>query len=125
VPAEIWEFADPRHRRAELTGFTAQALDGAVGTVRRTTHAHEASFLAVERAGRDALVVPAGLVERVDDERRVVYLDRTVEELEAAPDLDADSPPSRADVLRLVEHYGPRSPRSLGVGLRKVSRLPN
>jgi hypothetical protein len=123
MPAEIWEFADARHRSVELAGLAVEALDGPVGTVRRTVRAPEASFLAVDRAGREPLVVPAGLVERVDERR--VYLDRTLDELEAAPAIDADAEPSRAEVLRLAEHYGTRSPRSLGVGLRKVLRLPS
>jgi hypothetical protein len=123
VPAEIWEFADPRHRRIQLVGLAVEALDAPLGRVTDASHGHEASYLVVERRRREALVVPAGLVERVDERESVVYLDRTNAELDGAPVLAADREPTREQILRLAGYYGPRSPRSLGVGRRKVSRL--
>src|SRR5687768_3192598 len=91
---DIWTYhSQPGIIGADLVGFHVEATDGGIGKI------DEAS----EEAGRNVLVVdtgpwifgkkvliPAGIVERVDLDGETVYVNRTKDEIKSAPEFDHD-----------------------------------
>jgi hypothetical protein len=71
---------------ADLTGYTVVAVDGDVGHVEASYDSRPA-YLEVDIAsffGR-AVMLPAGLVERIDSTEKKVYVDRTRDQIKEAP----------------------------------------
>jgi hypothetical protein len=92
--AEVWTFrSGPEPDLDSLTGYEVEATDGGVGKVDSATADTIGSYLIVDTGkwifGRKVLL-PAGVVERVDTDEQKVYVDRTQEEIKNAPEFDAD-----------------------------------
>ena len=77
----------------DLTGFTVEANDGSIGKVDESTADTGKSHIVVDTGpwifGRK-VILPAQTIERIDLENRVVYVDRTKEEIKNAPEFDAE-----------------------------------
>src|SRR5215218_8595839 len=90
---DLWTFPDTVGR-LDLTGFGVEAVDGSIGKVDEATHDVGESYLVVDTGmwifGHKVLL-PAGLVERVDRDEEKVYVDRTKDEIENAPEFDKDN----------------------------------
>ncbi len=75
----------------DLTGYSVAAVDGDIGHVDEATNELlGASYLVVDTGpwnGRTVLL-PAGVVERIDTAEKKVYLDRTKDQIKAAPEYD-------------------------------------
>jgi hypothetical protein len=113
---EMWVFGidsgigtDPT-RGVDVTGFGVEALDGSIGKVDEATYEENAHGLVVDTGpwifGKK-VVLPAGVIERVDAEEEKVYVSRTKDQIKDSPkfgevDLDADA---RGQV---GDYYGPR-----------------
>jgi hypothetical protein len=70
----------------DLTGYTVVAVDGDIGHVEASYDSRPA-YLEVDIAsffGR-AVMLPAGLVERIDSTEKKVYVDRTRDQIKEAP----------------------------------------
>jgi hypothetical protein len=92
--ADIWTFhSQPGIVPTDLVGFHVEATDGGIGKI------DEAS----EEAGRNVLVVdtgpwifgkkvliPAGIVDRIDLDGETVYVSRAKDEIKNAPEFDHD-----------------------------------
>ncbi|MCX5119857.1 PRC-barrel domain-containing protein [Micromonospora sp. NBC_00362] len=78
----------------DLVGYQVQASDGRIGTIDETSDEADAGHLVVDTGpwifGQKVLL-PAGTVERVDHQERVVHVDRTRQEIKDAPPFDPDS----------------------------------
>jgi hypothetical protein len=75
----------------DLTGYTIAAADGDIGKVDSATYETGASYLIVDTGpwifGRKVML-PAGVVERIDTVDEKVYVDRTKDQIKAAPEYD-------------------------------------
>ncbi|MEK8108959.1 hypothetical protein NKG94_37260 [Micromonospora sp. M12] len=75
-------------------GYQVQASDGRVGSIDETSDEADAGYLVVDTGpwifGQKVLL-PAGTVDRVDHQERVVHVDRTRQEIKHAPPFDPDS----------------------------------
>lgn len=74
----------------DLTGYTVVAVDGDLGHVEAEYDGRPA-YLEVDVGSwlvGHQLMLPAGLVERIDAAQRKVYVDRTKDQIEHAPRLD-------------------------------------
>ena len=75
----------------DLTGYSIAAVDGDIGHVGEATYELGSSYLVVVTGawifGRKVLL-PAGVVERIDTVEQKVYLDRTKDQIKAAPEYD-------------------------------------
>jgi hypothetical protein len=97
--------------RMDLTGFEVEAADGSIGKVDETTNDVGESYLVVDTGvwifGKKVLL-PAGLVERVDREEEKLWINRTKDEIENAPEFDKDT--YRGDEYRSAVggYYGSR-----------------
>ena len=77
---------------ADLTGYSVAAVDGDIGHVDEATNELlGSSYLVVDTGpwifGRKVLLA-AGVVERIDTVQHKVYVDRTKDQIKAAPEYD-------------------------------------
>ena len=89
---------------ADLTGYSVEAVDGDIGHVDDATYEVGSSYLVVRTGpwifGRKVLL-PAGVVERIDTVEKKVYVDRTKDQIKAAPEYD-----QTVDDAQYREHLG-------------------
>ncbi|MFD3504199.1 PRC-barrel domain containing protein [Streptomyces sp. NPDC058676] len=77
----------------DLTGFKVEATDGSIGKVDKHSEDVGAAYLVVDTGtwifGKEVLV-PAGIVVRVDPQEKKVFVDRTKEQIKSAPGFDKE-----------------------------------
>lgn len=92
----------------ELTGFKITATDGDIGHVDAATYETGSAGLVVDTGpwifGRKVLL-PAGVVERVDVEGRRIYVDHTKDQIKDAPEYDPDEGLDEDYRARLGAYY--------------------
>jgi len=80
--------------RLDLKGFQVEATDGSIGKVKEFTNEAGESYLLVETGvwifGKTVLL-PAGLVERVDRDEEKLYVAAAKDEIKGAPEFDDDA----------------------------------
>jgi len=75
----------------ELAGYSVEASDGSIGTVMTATYEAAESYLVVDTGTwllSKKVVLPAGVVDRVDREGQQVFVDRTKDQIKGAPEFD-------------------------------------
>ena len=89
---ELWTFRTQSVLGMDLTGFTVEAIDGKIGKVDEATYEVGGSYLIVDTGpwifGNKKVVLPAGIVERIDDKTGTVFVNRPKEEIVNAPEYD-------------------------------------
>jgi hypothetical protein len=93
---EVWSFRDEALARIDLHGYEVQARDGAVGRIVQAMEGTAGGYLIIDPGvampfGRQ-LLVPAGLVERVDVDDRRVFVGAERREITNAPEYDPQRP---------------------------------
>ncbi len=77
-------------RNLDLTGFSVEATDGGIGKVDEATYETSRSYIVVDTGpwifGKKVLL-PAGVVQRVDLDSETVFVNRTKDEIKNAPEL--------------------------------------
>jgi hypothetical protein len=95
----------------DLTEFSAEATDGEVGKIDEATYEMGGSFIVVDTGpvvlGKKVMI-PAGLVRTVDDVAQKVHVDLTKDEIENAPELDAERVRDEGYRAELGRYYGER-----------------
>ena len=108
----LWTYPDTVGR-LDLTGFEVAAVDGDIGKIDEATHDVDASYFVVDTGmwifGKKVLL-PAGLIDRVDRDDEKVYVDRTKEEIENAPEFEAEDDSA---AIALAEHWSDGAPMEL------------
>jgi hypothetical protein len=104
-----WAYrADVAASGSTLVGYQVAATDGTIGTVDEASHEVNASYLVVDTGpwifGRKVLL-PAGTVESVDVEARKLYVDRSRDEIEKAPEHDPSGYAEQEYRLALADYY--------------------
>ncbi|GAB3153824.1 hypothetical protein GCM10027290_47340 [Micromonospora sonneratiae] len=93
----------------DLTGYKAVATDGGIGKIDSASHDVDGSYLVVDTGpwifGKKVML-PAGVVNRVDHDDEKVYLDRSKDQIKAAPEYDEISHADPAYRDRLGGYYG-------------------
>ena len=96
---------------ADLTGYKIAATDGDIGKVDRATYETGQASIVVDTGpwifGRKVML-PAGVVERIDHEDRKVYVDLNKDEIKDAPEFDPDTGDDADYRNRLGTYYGDR-----------------
>ena len=75
---------------ADLSGFGVEALDGRIGIVEQATQTPRRSYMVVDFhpwISGSKVLLPAGLIDRIDADTRTVHVDRTKGEIKGAPEL--------------------------------------
>ena len=112
--AMLWAFPGNVTDR-QLDGFEVQAQDGTIGTVDKATYDVGASYIVVDTGpwifGKRVLL-PAGMIQRVDRAAGIVHIGRTREEIRSAPEFEAGDV-TDAYRQRIGAYYGPGAPAPL------------
>src|SRR4029453_15392131 len=110
---ELWTYREPSIGTMDLTGFDVEAVDGSIGKVDEGTNEVGASYIVVDTGpwifGKKVML-PAGVVDRVDTDEQKVYANRTKDEIKNAPELDESQHPDEPYREELGGYYGPGGP---------------
>jgi hypothetical protein len=75
----------------DITGYKVEAIDGSIGKIDEASNEVGDSYLIVDTGpwifGKKVML-PAGVVQRVDTEDKKVYVNRTKEQIKNAPEFD-------------------------------------
>ena len=109
---DLWAYRDTTWRGTALVGLEVEATDGSIGKVDEATDDSGGSWIVVDTGtwivGKKVLL-PAGVVERVDLDEEKVYVNRSKDEIKDAPAYDdarRDNDSYRAEIS---DYYGARS----------------
>jgi hypothetical protein len=93
----------------DLTGFDVEAVDGGIGKVDEATYETSRSYIVVDTGpwifGKKVLL-PAGVIERVDLDSQTIFVNRTKDEIKNAPELDEMTYRDEGYRTRLGDYYG-------------------
>ncbi len=113
MTVEIWSFTvesgvDPT-AQTDLTGFKVEALDGSIGKIDEATYETGSSQIVVDTGpwilGKK-VVLPAGVIQRVDPNDEVVFVERTKEQIKDSPKFGDDTT-AQADREAIGTYYSP------------------
>jgi hypothetical protein len=91
---EIWVYSGSGWGPTmDLTGYKVEALDGSIGKIDRATYETTGSYVVVDTGpwifGKKVLL-PAGVIDRVDADDEKVFVNRTKDQVKDAPEFDED-----------------------------------
>jgi len=115
----LWDYGDEAFG-ADLTGYSVEATDGGIGKVDEATSDVGSSYVVVDTGpwifGKKVML-PAGVIDRVDRDDEKVYVNRSKDEIKDSPPFDDTQ--YRDDAYRdeVGTYYG-------GVGM-SGARLPS
>ena len=107
---DIWAYREQSLGSRDLAGYSVEALDGGIGKIDEASNDVGASFVVVDTGpwifGKKVML-PAGVISRVDSDEKKVFVNRTKDQIKNAPEFDADR--YRDDNYRgqLGTYYGP------------------
>ena len=94
----------------DLVGYKIAAIDGDIGKVDDATYDTDKATLVVDTGPwilGHKVMLPAGVVERIDHEERKVFVDRTKDQIKHAPDYDDSADDAGTNSRdRLGGYYG-------------------
>jgi hypothetical protein len=77
--------------RMDLAGYSVEATDGGIGKVDEATYETSRSYIVVDTGpwifGKKVLL-PAGVIERVDMDSETIFVSRTKDDIKSAPEFD-------------------------------------
>ena len=94
---DVWTYRDAGTlgtdvgRGVDLTGFSVEATDGGIGKIDEATYDVGSSYIVVDTGPwifGTKVVLPAGVVHRVDLDTETVYVNRSKDEIKNAPEYD-------------------------------------
>jgi hypothetical protein len=112
--SELWVYSEVETLQgADLADFEVEAIDGGIGKVDEATNEASASYLVIDTGpwifGKKVLV-PAGIVDRVDLDEQKVYVNRTKDEIKSAPEFDPSRYREETYRDELGSYYGESGP---------------
>ena len=88
---DIWTYGDTVTAPPNIDGHEVEAIDGSIGKVDEATNEVGGSYVVVDTGpwifGKKVLL-PAGVIDRIDSEDEKIYVNRTKDEIENAPEFD-------------------------------------
>ena len=112
---EIWTYRAEHEvgadvaRGVDLTGFAVEALDGRIGTIDEATYDTGRSYVVVDTGPwifGSKVVLPAGVIDRIDLDEECVYANRTKDEIKESPPYEEGAYRGDAYRDRLSSYYG-------------------
>jgi hypothetical protein len=92
----------------ELVGFDVEATDGSIGDVLDVHRAPGESYLIVSTGGTilsKRVLIPAGLVERVDRDGKTVHVNRSTDDIKNGPEFDEERFREESYRTELSDYY--------------------
>jgi hypothetical protein len=111
----MWNYrtADESRSTVDVTGFGVEAIDGSIGKVDAASYETDSSLIVVDTGpwifGKKVML-PAGVVDRIDYDDEKVYVHRTKDEIKHAPEYDDTLSADMSYRARLQSYYGPDGP---------------
>jgi hypothetical protein len=107
---EIWTFeTQPNVKPADLVGYKVEALDGSIGKIDRASADAGSSSIVVDTGpwifGKKVML-PAGVLERIDPDEKQVYVNRTKDQIKGAPEFDESRETDQRYRDELGGYYG-------------------
>jgi hypothetical protein len=97
-------------RGIDVVGYSVEAVDGGIGKVDEASHDVGSSYLVVDTGpwifGKKVLL-PAGVVDRIDAGDETIYVNRTKDHLKDAPEFDESTYRDVAYRTEVGSYYGP------------------
>jgi hypothetical protein len=106
---EIWTYREQTMGTADLTGYRVEALDGGIGKIDESSNDVGSSFVIVDTGPwifGHKVMLPAGVISRVDPEGEKVFVNRTKEQIKNAPEFDPDTYHDKTYHGELGDYYG-------------------
>lgn len=107
--ADLWTYRDTILGTADLAGYKVEAIDGGIGKIDEASNDVGASYIVVDTGpwifGKKVML-PAGVIDRVDPADEKVYVDRTKDEIRSAPEFDEEHAMDEAYRGELSGYYG-------------------
>lgn len=105
----MWDYrSDLGSVDRDMVGYDVEATDGSIGKIDEASYDAGQAYLVVDTGfwifGKKRMI-PAGVVERVDDDERKVYVRLSKDEIKAAPDFDEQHRTARDDYDTYYEAY--------------------
>ena len=111
--ADIWTYRETMRPGADLSGFEVEASDGGIGKIDEATYDVGSSFIVVDTGpwifGKKVML-PAGVIDSVDNDDKKVFVNRTKDQIKNAPELDEDMLKDDSYRNSLGTYYGPGGP---------------
>ena len=114
---DLWTYRDAdtlgvdTTRGVDLTGFEVEALDGGIGKIDEATYETSRSYIVVDTGpwilGKKVLL-PAGVIDRVDLDSEKVFVNRTKDEIKNSPEFDEGSYRDEEYRTRVGDYYSAR-----------------
>jgi hypothetical protein len=115
MDVDIWTYRDSTalgadvNRGVDLTGFSVEAIDGSIGKVDEATYNVGESYIVVDTGpwifGK-RVMLPAGVVDRIDIEDESVFVHRTKDEIKNSPEYDENLNADTTYRSELGSYYG-------------------
>src|SRR5919109_4203177 len=109
---DIWTYREQRFAGTDLTGFKVEATDGEIGKIDEATNEAGSSYLVVDTGpwifGKKVML-PAGIIDRVDFDDERVFVTLTKDEIKSAPEFDETGYQDEEYRTRLGEYYTTRA----------------
>jgi len=106
---DIWAYRDLSYASDKLAGYEVEALDGGIGKIDESSGDVGASFVVVDTGpwifGKK-VVLPAGVISRVDVADNKVYVNRSKEQIKNSPEYDPDTYRDETYRRKLGAYYG-------------------
>jgi len=106
---DIWTYRNDAWVGTEISGHDVEAIDGGIGSIDEATNDVGSSYIVVDTGpwifGKKVML-PAGVIDRIDHDEQRVYVDRTKDEIKNAPEFDADRYRDAAYRAKLAGYYG-------------------
>ncbi|QEC49208.1 PRC-barrel domain containing protein [Baekduia soli] len=91
--SDMWAYREQDWSTESLVGFSVQASDGGIGKIDEASNDVGASYIVVDTGpwifGKKVLL-PAGVIDRVDRAEETVYVSRSKSQIKDSPEFDAD-----------------------------------
>ena len=110
MSTDLWTHRDTTVSTTNLTGFKVESIDGSIGKIDESTNEVGASYLVIDTGpwifGKKVML-PAGIVDRVDTAEEVVFVNRMKDEIKDAPEFDESRYRDAQYRDELGGYYGP------------------
>jgi hypothetical protein len=106
---DIWSYSDQAYASDNLVGYEVEAIDGGIGKIDESSNDVGASFVVVDTGPwifGTKVVLPAGVISRVDAINEKVYVNRTKDQIKDSPEYDADTYRDEPYRSELGAYYG-------------------
>ena len=108
--SSMWDYRDDvASMNGGIVGYDVEATDGGIGKIDESSSDAGSAFVVVDTGfwifGKKRLI-PAGVIERVDDQDQKVYVRLTKDQIKDAPDFDDANRDRRDEYETYYQPYG-------------------